>query len=127
MYVTSQPGGASEPLPGYTDLWPRPLPLSWWDGDIQPKTHRVELGGAFIAYRHRWFSKVWKKSVEYQKILRFFQDVLLNIDTLRVTSCMCLELGSLNCRRDVCNGCDYCKQPMRQLVVFESLVELLSK
>ena len=126
LYITCTQKQKSDNGIKANDLRLRPLELSWWDCGSQPTTPKNPPSLAMVQDIHQNFTKAWKASIEYQKIRHFFSEVLLNMENLQVTSCMCLCLGSLTWNLGKPCNCQDCIGPMSQLVAFESLVELLS-
>lgn len=75
---------------------------------------------------HRELAEAWKDSSAYDTCCNLFQNHVLRQETLKITSAMCLGLGSLS--ED--SGIEYEESrgnPMSQLVVFESWLQLLCR
>ena len=125
-FVTTQPHPTSDEIPDAPGKWYRPLELSWWDCDIETADdegaeNRLSL--ADVQKLHEKFTKRWRSSIEYQKLRTFFNEVVLNLDAMQITSCMCLCLGSMTQPM----GCSCCNWSLSQLVAFESWIEILSR
>jgi len=73
---------------------------------------------------HPELAEAWKDSSAYNTCCNLFQNHVLKQETLKITSAMCLGLGSLS----EYLGAEYeaCREnPMSQLVVFENWLQLL--
>ena len=94
-----------------------------------PNMHRKilpHLDLANLELKHRSFSEHWEACAECKEYHDFFVDTIVKLKTMRVEQAMCLGLGSLSSVNYYSNNGN-ADQPMRQLVVFESLVKLLRK
>ena len=125
LYVTTPPDGDTKETEDGSGIWHRPLDLSWWATEVEPAAPRKGASLDTLETRHRQYTKKWRGSIDYRKFQVFFQDVILKVESLQVTSCMCLCLGSLTWDTH-CRDCDR-QGPMAQLVAFESWIEMLSK
>ena len=126
LFVTTPPYLDAEEIANATGKWYRPLELSWWDceeecAEQEPIANLPSLSQ--VEKMHAKFTKAWKSSIEYQKLRFFFNEVLLKLDTVQITSCLCLCLGSVTEPA----GCPCCNWPLSELVAFESWIELLRK
>ena len=62
----------------------------------------------------------WKDTAMFEKVQRVFEEHILKLENIRITSCVCLGLGNLTTdigRPDIC---------LIQLAALESMLELLS-
>ena len=127
----------SSPIPeGVRPLSLKRLHMSEPSDSLRFETVRKPAPGTSIdtlLAEHERYTKAWKASDAYRELYEFFTDVLLNINTFQITSCMCLCLGSMtaqwpNVEWLYRGGRDHpCVRSLSQLVAFESWIELLSE
>ena len=79
-----------------------------------------------LSKKHEIFKAEWEASDSQRTFTKIFENTVLQQKKLSVTACMFLGLGSMNCG-DKRRGPPACDRSMKQLVWFESLVNLLSK
>lgn len=78
--------------------------------------------------KHEKFTKAWKASDAHRELHDFFNNVLLNINTFQIKSCMCLCLGSITAAWAHVEGwVNPGVNSLSQLVALESWIELLSE
>lgn len=77
-----------------------------------------------LSKKHESYTETWKASAEYGDLVSFFKETVLRNNSVKITTCMNLCLGSLSGPSWTTehNGVDHA---MSQLVAFESMVELL--
>ena len=106
----------------------RPAALAPFDIVREPLPRTVIDKFDHLLAKHDKFTKAWKASEAYRELYDFFTDVLLNIDTFQIKSCMCLCLGSITAEWPHVEGwVDPGTNSLSQLVAFESWIELLSR
>ena len=79
-----------------------------------------------LSREHEKITKAWKASPEYRGLARFFEDQVLSNDSIDIASCICLCLGTLSGEGWTSKYRAY-DHSMSQLIVFESVVDLLSE
>ena len=93
--------------------------------DWTPHLPREGMSLELLSRNHKTWTEKWKKSAEYRDIVTFFESVFDN-DSIDITVCMCLCLGTLS-GRSWTTAFDSCDAAMSQPVALESMVELLRK
>lgn len=88
-----------------------------------PHPPREGMSLKTLSKKHKKCTNMWKKSAAFQDLLSFFE-VMLDNDSIDITACMCLCLGTLS-GQSWTSASDSCDAAMSQLVAFESMVELL--
>ena len=88
-----------------------------------PHPPREGMSLETLSKKHQKCTIMWKKSAAFQDLLSFFE-VMLDDDSIDITACMCLCLGTLS-GQSWTSVFDSCDAAMSQLVAFESMVELL--
>ena len=97
---------------GHTANW------SSWHAPIPQDASLSTLQGL-----HQNLIKAWKSSAAYDACCASFQDVILKQQGLKITSGMCIALGSIS--QKFGGKIDRDRRSMSQLVVFETWLELL--
>lgn len=79
-----------------------------------------------LSKKHEIFKAEWEASDSYRTHTKIFENTVLQQNKLSITACMHLGLGSMN-SGDRGRGPRACDRSMKQLVWFESLVNMLSE
>ena len=95
--------------------------------DPKLKAEPVLEGMTFkvISEKHQRFSKEWRKRPEYHQWVAVMEQTILKQQQIKISVCMCLGLGTLTGTTRI-SDIDFRERSLAQLVVFESLVDLLS-
>ena len=76
--------------------------------------------------KHQKYTDTWRSSSGYSACHELLTNTVLKQESIQITQCMCLCLGSLSGQVGmICLGENYSRS-MSQLVAFEGWVELLS-
>ena len=92
-----------------------------WSSRLAPITQDASL--STLQGLHHNLMEAWKSSAAYDACCTLFQDVILKQEGLKITSCMCIALGSIS--QKFGGGIERDRRSMSQLVVFETWLELL--
>ena len=79
-----------------------------------------------ISEKHQQATKAWRELPDYHAWVAVIEQTLFKHQKLNVTSCMCLGLGTLTGTIRI-TGHPFREVSLAQLVVFESIVDLLSR
>ena len=88
--------------------------LNW-----MPHPPRRGMSVATLSRNHERWTKLWKKSVEFQELVTYFEEAFDN-DSIDITACVGLCLGTLSGPSWMTES-DTCDASMSQLVIFESM------
>lgn len=91
-----------------------------------PLEPRAGVTHDLLVAHHEAFTHTWKASAVYERVCDLFRTRVLQNEDITIDSCMCLALGSPSAEEPATYGKSY-NNSMSQLVVFESLIDLLSK
>ena len=96
-----------------------------WDKMVVPVDENMTVEK--LSEKHERMKKDWEASNHHRTLVELFENTVLKQESLNITTCMCLGLGSMNSadqrHRDQV-GCD---RSMEQLICFESWISLLGE
>lgn len=101
------------------------LPCTCWQ-KWPPLEARAQVTLDTLTAHLNAFTATFKASAVYEGVCNLFSSHVLQNRNITITSCMCLALGSPSAEEPSTHGKSY-NNAMSQLVVFESLIDLLSK
>lgn len=111
----------------YADPNARLLRLGDYASDPKACAEPVFKGMTFevISQKHQEFTKAWRELPEYHMWVHAIEETVLKQQKLHITSCMCLGLGTFTGTVQITEP-RFREVHLAQLVVFESLIDLLS-
>lgn len=115
-------------IPNHEELKHRVLKLADYEGNYELWPHPIpkDVSLETVSEQHQILNKKWRESPEYHSFKKLFIEVILKQERLKVSSGMCLGLGSLTAdgeEKPHGNGTE--NPSLCQLVAFEACIELL--
>ena len=95
-----------------------------WPKWINPVDEKMTV--EILTEKHEKMKMDWEASIHYRALIQTFEETVLKQKKLSITACMFLGLGSMNCGSEIRKPIA-CDRSMMQLVVWESLISLLSE